>query len=225
MGEDLNYTMEDAVLLKKGAEANLYLKEWYGRKVIVKQRIGKKYRLPQLDRHIRAYRTVHEPQLMHRAKKAGVSTPTVLLIDTENAEIYMEYIEGKQLKQVLNEMPPEKRLKISSSIGELIGRLHKNMVIHGDLTTSNLILTPEDQIVLVDFGLGELSQELEARGVDLHLLKRAFESVHFKFAQECFNKVMESYAQIIGEEEAKKVLEKVREIEKRGRYVSERKQR
>ncbi|HDI07145.1 MAG TPA: Kae1-associated serine/threonine protein kinase [Candidatus Bathyarchaeota archaeon] len=222
MGTNLGSDRYDAVLLKKGAEANLYLREWYGRRVVVKKRISKKYRLSELDKQIRTYRTIHEPQLIHRAKKAGVPTPTIFLVDVGNAEIYMEYVEGKQLKKVLNSMPVETRWEICGCIGELVGKLHRNGIIHGDLTTSNMILTPEDRIVLVDFGLGEFSHELEARGVDLHLLKRAFESVHFEFAEECFRRVMDKYAQIVGFEEAEKVLEKVREIEKRGRYVSER---
>lgn len=222
MGINLDVREKSAVLLKKGAEANLYLREWYGRKIVVKRRISKKYRLSELDRHIRTYRTIHEPQLMHRAKKAGVPTPTIFLIDVRNAEIYMEYVEGKQLKKILNSMPVKRRWEICGCIGELVGKLHRGGIIHGDLTTSNMILTPENRIVLVDFGLGEFSHELEARGVDLHLLKRAFESVHFEFAEECFRKVMDKYAQTVGLKEAKKVLEKVKEIEKRGRYVSER---
>lgn len=223
MGGNISSSSGKTFLLKKGAEADLYLKEWHGRKIVIKRRINKKYRLPQLDKQLRIYRTIHEPQLMHRAKRAGVPTPTIFLVDVENAEIYMEYVEGKQLKQVLNNMSPKERLEICGYLGELVGRLHKNMIIHGDLTTSNMILTTNKQIIVVDFGLGEFSQGLEARGVDLHLLKRAFESVHFEFAQACFSKVMESYASIVGKREARRVLEKIREIERRGRYVSERK--
>ena len=223
MGKNLKRSLENAVLLKKGAEADLYVGEWYGRKIVVKRRISKKYRLQKLDEQIRAYRTIHEPQLMHRAKKAGVPTPTIFLIDVGNAEIHMEYVEGEQLKRVLNGMSRKERLEICGHVGELVGRLHKSMIIHGDLTTSNMILTPEKRIVFVDFGLGEFSPELEAKGVDLHLLRRALESVHFEFSEECFQKIMENYARVVGKEEAEKVLEKMKEIERRGRYVSERK--
>lgn len=223
MGVTSKQGLENMALLKKGAEADLYVGEWYGKKIVVKRRVSKKYRLKKLDEQIRAYRTIHEPQLMHRAKKAGVPTPLIFLIDVENSEIYMEHVEGEQLKRVLNHMPRKKRLEICGRIGELVGKLHKNMIIHGDLTTSNMILTPEKQIVLVDFGLGEFSPELEAKGVDLHLLKRALESVHFEFATECFKKIMETYEQVVGTGQAKKVFKKMREIERRGRYISERK--
>ena len=85
-----------------------------------------------------------------------------------------------------------------------------------------MILTPYGKVVFVDFGLSERSMELEARGVDLHLMKRAFQSTHYRYAKEGFEAVMEGYAEIMGDNEAKNVLEKIQEIERRGRYVSER---
>ena len=210
------------MLIKKGAEANLYLENWHGKKVIIKERIPKKYRLPVLDERIRTYRTVHEPQLMHEAKKAGVPTPTIYMVDLAKKSIIMEYVEGKQVKRILNQLSAKERIKLCRKIGILIGRLHKNGIIHGDLTTSNMILTPNGKIYFVDFGLGEFSKELEARGVDLHLMKRALQSTHYLFAEESFNAVLEGYAEAVGEVEAKKVLEKIREIELRGRYIAER---
>jgi len=211
-------------LLKKGAEASLFLAEWHGRKVIFKTRLPKKYRQAKLDMEIRSYRTVHEPQLMHEAKKAGVPTPTIFLVDVKNAVIIMEFIEGKQVKQLLGSFAEKEREKACVKIGELIGKLHMQGVIHGDLTTSNMILNPEGKIFLVDFGLGEKTMELEARGVDLHLMKRALQSTHYLFAEECFEDVMKGYAAVLGEEYAKDVLDKIREIEKRGRYVADRRQ-
>ena len=210
------------MLIKKGAEANLYLEEWHNRKVMMKRRLPKKYRIHKLDREIRSQRTVHEPHIMHKAKEAGVPRPTIFMVDVAEANIIMEFVDGKQVKQVLDDLSPEKRHSLSRHVGELIGRLHKNGVIHGDLTTSNMILTPYSKVVLVDFGLGGRSMELEAKGVDLHLMKRAFESTHHRYARECFEAVMEGYAEIVGEEGAATVLEKIREIERRGRYVSER---
>jgi len=210
------------MLIKKGAEANLYLEEWHNRKVIMKRRLPKKYRIQELDEKIRSQRTMYEPQVIHRAKEAGVPTPTIFMVDVTEANIIMEFVDGKQVKQVLNDLSPEERLRLSRHIGTLIGRLHKNGIIHGDLTTSNMILTPYGKVVFVDFGLSERSTELETRGVDLHLMKRAFQSTHYRHAKECFEAVVEGYAEVVGEEEAKNVLEKIREIERRGRYVSER---
>jgi TP53 regulating kinase-like protein len=211
------------MLIKKGAEANLFLEEWQGRKVIMKRRLPKKYRLPEIDEKIRTYRTFHESQLLHYAKEAGVPTPLIFMVDLTDSNIIMEFIEGKQVKQVFNNISPEEREGLSGHIGELIGRLHRNDIVHGDLTTSNMILTPSGKVVFVDFGLGEKTVELEPKGVDLHLMKRAFQSVHFRYAEECFTAVLDGYAQVVGGDMKSEVYAKIGEIERRGRYVSERK--
>ena len=132
----------------------------------------------------------------------------------------MEFIEGKQVKQILDDLTHKERQHQSNHIGKLIGRLHNHNLIHGDLTTSNMILNQENTIVFVDFGLGEISVELESRGVDLHLMKRAFQSTHFRFSDECFRNVLEGYTKIVGTERSRKVIGKISQIERRGRYIS-----
>ncbi len=216
--------VETKTLLKKGAEASLFLSNWHGRRVIIKARMLKRYRPNELDTKIRNYRTLHEPQLMHEAKKAGVPTPTIFLVDMKNSTIIMEFVEGTQVKQVLPCVSRKQRQELCFRIGVLIGKLHCHGVVHGDLTTSNMILTQGGKIFLVDFGLGEKNSGLEARGVDLHLMKRALQSTHCQFAENCFRNVFKGYSSVLGEENAEKVFEKIREIERRGRYVDKRKQ-
>jgi TP53 regulating kinase-like protein len=160
---------------------------------------------------------------MHEAKGAGVPTPAVFLVDLKNAAIVMEFVDGRQVKQVLNEVTESERRKMCLRIGELIARLHKRGIIHGDLTTSNMILDSEGKIFFVDFGLGEKTKETEAIGVDLHLMKRALQSTHFRFTEECFDAVLQGYSKVSGVDFVKNVLDKIKEIEKRGRYVAERK--
>jgi TP53 regulating kinase-like protein len=217
-------TVAEQTLFKKGAEASLYFADWHGRKVIVKLRAPKRYRPEVLDEQIRSYRTVHEPQLMHEAKAAGVPTPLIYMVNVPKASITMEFVKGQQIKQLLNKVPQGKRQELCVRIGELIGKLHRQGLIHGDLTTSNMILSPEDKIFFVDFGLGEKNRELEAEGVDLHLMKRALQSTHYQFWEECFKNVVCGYSVVLGSEAAEKVYEKIKEIETRGRYVEERKQ-
>ena len=217
--------LDKVKLLKKGAEACLFLSEdWHGRKAVIKMRIPKGYRPEELDKQIRSYRTVHEPQLMHEAKAAGVPTPLIYMVNVPEAAIVMEYVEGQQIKQLLNSVFKAERHDLCVEIGTSIAHLHKEGLIHGDLTTSNMILSPDGRIFFVDFGLGEKNIELEAQGVDLHLLKRALQSTHYMFWEECFQNVLCGYTSIVGVELAEKVYEKIREIERRGRYVEERKQ-
>jgi TP53 regulating kinase-like protein len=216
--------LDEKTLFKKGAEASLYLADWHQRRVIIKVRVPKKYRSPVLDEQIRSYRTIHEPQLIHEAKAAGVLTPLIYMVNVPESSITMEYIEGQQAKQLLNNIPKVKRNDICVKIGESVAQLHSHGLIHGDLTTSNMILNPKGKLFFVDFGLGEKNCELEAQGVDLHLLKRALQSTHYLFWEECFQSVLCGYTSVLGVELAEKVYEKIREIERRGRYVEERKQ-
>jgi TP53 regulating kinase-like protein len=210
------------VLIKKGAEASLYLEEWHGCRVIMKRRLPKKYRIPELDLMIRGQRTIHEPNIIHKAKEAGVPTPTIFMVDVADANIVMEFVEGKQVKEVLDNVSGQERLNLCVLIGRMIGRLHKNGIVHGDLTTSNMILTPYGKVVFVDFGLSERSIELEPKGVDLHLMKRTLNSTHHRHAKACFGAVMRGYAESVGGEEARNVALKIREIERRGRYIADR---
>lgn len=210
------------VLIKKGAEANLYLEYWHNRRVIMKRRLPKKYRISELDTMIRSHRTIHEPSIIHTAKEAGVPTPTIFGVDVADSNIIMEFVEGKQVKEILNVIPEKDMLNLCRVIGNLIGRLHNKGIIHGDLTTSNMILTSYSKVVFVDFGLSARSVDLESQGVDLHLMKRALNSTHYKHAKECFKAIMKGYDEIVGKEKTKKVKAKIREIEKRGRYVTNR---
>jgi len=209
-------------LIKKGAEADLYLEEWHGVRVIIKHRPRKMYRHPHLDMEIRRFRTAHEAELIHYAKVGGVPTPTIYLIDIMNATIIMQYIIGEQVKGVLDKLDSHERVKLSMEIGKLVGRLHQRGIIHGDLTTSNMILTPSGKIYFIDFGLGEYSTEVEARGVDLHLMRRVLQSTHYKLAHECFPAILNGYSKVLGKDAADEVWKRVCEIEKRGRYVTER---
>ncbi len=214
--------MSHVKLLKKGAEATLFVAKWHGREVVVKKRLPKKYRPAALDERIRDYRTIHEPQLIHEAKKAGVPTPVIYMVDTKNSAIVMEYIEGQRLKEALNSVSKDERRILCATLGRLIGKLHKWGIVHGDLTTSNMILDPQRRMYFVDFGLGEKRADLEARGVDLHLMKRAFQSVHFRWADECFEAALGGYADIFERRTVQEISKKINDIERRGRYVSER---
>jgi len=209
-------------MFKRGAEADLYLGTLEQYKVIVKRRVSKGYRLPELDRRIREYRTFHEAQLLHEAKTVGVPTPTIFLVDRANFEIVMRHIEGRRLRDWLGEVDEVQRGRICRSLGRSIALLHRNGLIHGDLTTSNLILTADGRIFFVDFGLGFHSPNLEDQGVDLFLLLRALQSYYYTYAKQCFTEVLKGYRQIVGRKAAAEVSEKIEEIKRRGRYILER---
>jgi TP53 regulating kinase and related kinases len=214
------------MLIKKGAEANLCL-EPFARvlhstregKVIVKDRAPKLYRVPELDKQLRDSRTALEAKLLSDAKRAGVPTPIVYEVDRVGMRIVMEFVEGKQVKIALNELSPVQRKKLCRTIGRQVARLHRAGMVHGDLTTSNMIIRPDGKVYFVDFGLGEYSPSVEAHGVDLHLMKRALQSIHFRIAEQAYSAVLVGYRQELGDKAAE-VIERAKDIESRGRYVS-----
>lgn len=202
-------------LIKRGAEAEIYLSDWKGRKVAVKRRVPKSYRLPQIDKRLREARTKLEAKLISEARGFGVSTPILYDVDISQNQIIMDYIDGTRVKEKLQEDDPIMLKTLCTKIGKCVGRLHKNHLIHGDLTTSNMILR-NGKIHFIDFSLGGKSKEIEDKGVDLHLLSEAFESTHSEIIG-MFDYVLEGYKEEY--EDADFVIKKVKEIEKRGRYT------
>ncbi|ASI98751.1 Kae1-associated kinase Bud32 [Thermococcus celer] len=213
-------------LIKQGAEAKIYLADFAeyfgadllpGERIAVKHRIPKRYRIEEIDLKLRKERTVREARILHRAKEFGVNCPYVYEVDMRNMKIAMEFIEGERLKELLERLPMGERLGLCREIGRQVGRLHEAGIVHGDLTTSNMILR-DGRVYLIDFGLADFDATLEARGVDLHLLKRAMESTHYTWFERGFEAVLEGYAEVRGDDVRKEIEEKIEEIESRGRY-------
>ncbi|MDI3483786.1 MAG: bifunctional N6-L-threonylcarbamoyladenine synthase / protein kinase Bud32 [Methanobacteriaceae archaeon] len=201
-------------LKAKGAEANIYNGTWLHYNVIVKERIKKDYRIKEIDEGLRRFRTRNEAKLFNEAKKCGVLTPLLFDINLEKASIKMENITGEPLNDIIEDLDPDERRKICESIGEDIAKLHEHGIIHGDLTTSNIIMKDKN-LVFIDFGLGRFSQEIEDRGVDLLVLKKALKSTHYNIWRECFKRVLKGYEK----KSSTEIKSKIKEIEDRGRYT------
>ncbi|NVM37262.1 MAG: Kae1-associated serine/threonine protein kinase [Candidatus Lokiarchaeota archaeon] len=209
-------------IISKGAEASLYYGYWFGKEVIFKYRIPKKYRIIELDKSIRTERTLNEARALIKVKKYGINVPQVFEIDSANSTIVMKYIQGNKLKDILFDLDDNLKKKYFYEIGRIISILHKNGHIHGDITTSNIILTPEEQIFLIDFGLHEYSDTIEDKSVDLHLLKRVLISSHGKYYEFCFNAFLEGYRseyKSAGLSDSDDIIRNIDAIETRGRYV------
>ncbi|MBL7100834.1 MAG: Kae1-associated serine/threonine protein kinase [Nanoarchaeota archaeon] len=197
-------------LIAQGAEAKLYRE---GSRLI-KERIKKSYRHEEIDRKIRKQNTRREHKLLNKASKL-IEVPKILEYNEKEHVITMEFIEGGTLRDILDKMPTEKRLKLCEQLGKEIAKLHNENIIHGDLTTSNFILNNR-RIFFIDFGLGFHSTKVEDKAVDLHLLRQAFESKHYKHFKQSFKAVMKGYKQ--ESKQAKEVLNRFEVVEKRGRY-------
>ena len=201
-------------IIARGAEAILIHQD--GK--LIKRRIPKGYRHPELDKKIRTRRTRSEAKILEKVSRI-INVPKILKVDEHKAEIDMEFIGGKKLSDWLDKFPLKKQLKICYQLGEEIAELHDNDIIHGDLTTSNMILK-DDKIFFIDFGLSFHSARIEDKAVDIHLLRQALESKHFKNWSDLFEAVIEGYKRV-GDES---VLLQLKKVESRGRYKAQHKQ-
>ena len=205
-------------IIRKGAEAALIRTSYQNNDVLIKYRLPKKYRLPEIDKKIRSQRTANEARILIRAKRFGVPTPIVHNIDLENSSIYISYIKGERLKDAVTRLNSEDLKQKFKKVGAYVGRLHKNNQIHGDLTTSNIMLMDNDNMFFIDFGLGFNSTTNEDKAVDLHLFKRTVTSTHGEYFNDLFPPFVEGYIEEYGEG-SKRIIAEIEDIELRGRYI------
>lgn len=201
-------------LLKKGAEADLFQTKWQNSEAILKIRKPKKYRNSLLDSKIRKQRTIKESQILSQVKLFGIHAPIVYFVSTDNSAILMQKIPGK----IIHDLPDAKIIEISREIGKIVGTLHKNGIMHGDLTTSNFILF-QNTIFVLDFGLSQNTIKPQDHAVDLRLIKEILNSAHAKIMEQSWKNFLSGYRSVIGPTKYPKILKLVSEIEGRGRYA------
>ena len=195
-------------IIAQGAEALLTKKG----NTVIKSRIKKGYRLQILDEKIRKQRTRKEARILQKVSSL-IPVPRLLSTSEETTTLNLEYIKGKKLSQHLNILKNNE--EICKTIGQQLAKLHDTNIIHGDLTTSNMIISPNNKLYFIDFGLSFDSPRVEDKAVDLHLLKEALEARHYQKAKTLFKAVLEGY-QI--SKNTSLVLQRLKAVEKRGRY-------
>ena len=202
-------------LVKKGAEADIYATIWNGLNSILKIRKKKDYRVHSLDMRIRTLRTIREAKMISETKSFGITTPLVYFVDEKKCEIYLQFIKGK----LVRDLPLNKIIKMCTEIGRIVGTLHKNGIMHGDLTTSNFILSNRGLVVL-DFGLSQKTDKIDDYAIDLRLFKEVLNSAHAQIVEDAWVSFVLGYRKILGNMLTEKILSHVSVIEKRGRYAN-----
>jgi Kae1-associated kinase Bud32 len=193
-------------LIAQGAEAKLFLEN----NKIIKNRFPKSYRIKGIDEKLRGVRTRREAKVLGKLEALGFPVPKILKND-EKENLVIEKIDGRLIKDILEKSDYR---KLCAEIGKKIAILHNNSIIHGDLTTSNMIFNK--QTYFIDFGLSFFSDKAEDRAVDLHLLKEGLESKHFRIWESCFKSALDSYKKEA--RKSKETLKRLEAVEKRGRY-------
>lgn len=198
-------------LVKRGAEADIYLTEWFGHPAISKVRLPKPYRNTKLDERLRRQRTIREASMLHAVKSLGVSSPLVYFVDATRYTIIMEYVRGP----TVHSLPDASITEYCSGMGQVAGLLHSAGIMHGDLTTSNFIASEE--MFLIDMGLSRRTTKPEDWAVDMRLIKEILGSAHAGVLEQSWDALVSGYAQTMSRHA--EVMRLVARIEGRGRYA------
>ncbi|KAI1260891.1 tyrosine protein kinase [Xylariaceae sp. FL1019] len=260
-----NPSSTQPILITQGAEGRLY-KTTYLLPTIssaLKYRPPKPWRHPVLDARLTKHRILAEARILSKCRRDGVPVPAVYAVDETSGWLMLEWITGGPVRVSINSFLEKRKaseiaagragdrevngqeegdkefVALMRRIGEAVGKLHKIGIVHGDLTTSNMMLRPwergkepangqamrteggnelEGQIIIIDFGLASQSTHEEDRAVDLYVLERAFASTHPR-AEGLFTKVLES-AYRDAFKQAPSVLRKLEDVRMRGRKRS-----
>ncbi len=193
-------------LLSEGAEARI-LRDG---DAVLKERMPKAYRLPELDARLRGTRTRREAKILERLAADGLPVPAILQVDEDAALLRMAHLDGIKLRDVLDQKPEQ----LSLEMGRLVGKLHAKDIVHQDLTTSNLMMVGQ-KMHLIDFGLSFTSKKIEDKAVDLHLLDRALESRHHTVYSQCLAAVLRGYKETCPDADA--IIARLQAVQQRGR--------
>ncbi|KAJ6440475.1 MNORI-2 protein [Purpureocillium lavendulum] len=232
-------------LITQGAEGRLYKTTYLQSDLpcALKYRPPKPWRHPTLDQRLTKHRILSEARILAKCRRDGVRVPTVYAIDEAAGWLMLEWIHGTPVRANINEwlgartegIEDDEPLKsLMRRIGAAVGKMHKIGIVHGDLTTSNMMLAPsrsgidfkDDQpqghalhgeVVIIDLGLASGSIQDEDRAVDLYVLERAFGSTHPR-AECVFKEVLEEYRKSF--KQAPIVLKKLEDVRMRGRKRS-----
>ncbi|CCT68609.1 related to MNORI-2 protein [Fusarium fujikuroi] len=226
------------ILITQGAEGRLYKTTYLLRDIpcALKYRPPKPWRHPILDQRLTKHRILSEARILAKCRRDGVRVPAVYAVDESAGWLMLEWIPGGPVRKSINGRLGNRTEGIESDvelkdlmrkIGTAIGNMHKIGIVHGDLTTSNMMLQPpanpqdgnslHGELVIIDLGLASGSISDEDRAVDLYVLERAFGSTHPR-AECLFPEVLEAYGQTF--KQAKIVLKKLEDVRMRGRKRS-----
>ncbi|MDV3293073.1 MAG: Kae1-associated kinase Bud32 [Nitrososphaerales archaeon] len=205
-------------LLYRGAEADIFLGRWSGRAAVYKVRKRLQYRLESLDRTIRRQRTLREAGMIADAKAAGVEAPYLYFLSVPEATLVMEYVAGSRMKDAVSGLRGREAARLFHLLGSAVARLHAAGIMHGDVTTANVIIR-HGKLVFIDFGLSIHSTRTEDHAVDLRLIKETITGAHASLAGPGTEALFDGYSEVVGSGVMASVRRQLRGIERRGRYA------
>ncbi|MFQ5405726.1 MAG: L-threonylcarbamoyladenylate synthase [Candidatus Micrarchaeia archaeon] len=204
---EVKRALKGVVFVGKGAEAEVYACSFEGRACVRKVRVAKSYRHRELDVFLRTLRTGREAKALRVARMAGVRCPVVFLVDLKKCQLYEEFFQGRLLK---DSWPFLKNPNVFlRQTAEFLAFMHKAGVVHGDFTTSNVMVVSLRPVV-IDFGLASFSHSVEDKATDLLLFKKSVSKKHFGVFEKAYREKCDG---------AERVFARLEQVLQRGRYV------
>lgn len=175
--------------------------------------------------------------MISQVKQYGITSPLLYFVDLQNSKIIMQKLQG----QLIRDLQDENLIRICKKVGKIVATLHKNEVMHGDLTTSNFILVNHnkeddythrnrahnkkasiniDKVAIIDFGLSQKTNRTEDYAVDLRLFKGILYSAHVRIMESGWKRFISGYRTESDSSFTDKVLKQLSYIESRGRYAT-----
>lgn len=204
-------------LISRGAEAEIYLVDLNGLRIVIKKRVSKPYRSPEFNKIFITSRTRTEAKILAELYSAGLNVPAVIFVDEEAGVLAIEYVEGDRLSDIIDSLDSLTIVKIAEEIGGFAGRMHNLKIFHGDFTLANIIASKRG-LVVIDFGLAGYSTDIEEYAIDLHLMLRSIHAMHPEVTELFEKHMIESYIEHY-EGNGVDVVKRLREVRVRGRYV------
>ncbi len=192
-------------IMAVGSEATVYEDDGS----VIKQRSPKRYRIKEIDEKLRKSRSRMEFKVMQKCYQGGINVPMPIRYSEKTKRIWMSRLNGKRLSEDFD-------TNRMYEVGEMVGKLHKLGIIHGDLTTAN-IMNDKEKLFLIDFGLSYYSVKDEDRASDIFLFKNALKSKHANKYKDAYLSFLDGYKSIIGKE-FKGIDTHLKDIEERRRY-------
>jgi TP53 regulating kinase and related kinases len=202
--------------ISQGAEARLWLIPNYveGESAIAKERFSKNYRHPVLDARLIKLRCKAEAKCIVKCRRAGIPCPAIWGV--QPPVLYLQYVGDTTVRSHLEERTNVDYTTLATKMGSILAKLHSNGVVHGDLTTSNMMIQENGALVLIDFGLAHISSNPEDLAVDLYVLERALLSTHPELVDMHFlDQVLTTYKSECKKSDA--ILQKLSQVRLRGR--------
>ena len=207
--------------ISQGAEARLWLIPNYlnNKNCIAKERFSKSYRHPTLDARLVKQRCKAEAKCITKCRRAGVPCPAIWGVHPP--VLFLEYVGDTTVRSHLERAAEHGNCSdvdyeaLATKMGSILAKIHNVGVVHGDLTTSNMMLRNGD-LLLIDFGLARVSFNPEELAVDLYVLERALLSTHPELEEKEFlAQVLEKYKSDCKKSDA--VLHRLNQVRLRGR--------